>query len=253
MAQYITSKENEKIKKAVKLSQSSSFRKNESLFYAPSLKVVKDLLQAGFCADTVFCIEKHQEKFSKLQNKLYVVSPNVGDKLAGGKTNDGVWAIFKMPDNPGKDFFSCKKILALQGVQDPGNVGAIMRTALALGYKSVLADKDCADEYSPKVIRSSMTASVKLNVKRVDNLSNYIKALNSMGFATVAACLEEAQELGSVKIPQKFVLFIGNEGSGLGSDIIENSDFKIKIPMDGEIESLNAAVSRRILMWELGK
>ncbi|MBQ7816481.1 MAG: RNA methyltransferase, partial [Oscillospiraceae bacterium] len=135
--------------------------------------------------------------------------------------------------------------------QDPGNMGAIMRTALAFGYEDIVVSTKCADIYSPKVLRSSMTASVKLNVCKVADIPAFVRELSSKGFSTVATCLENSKELGSEKISLPVAVLIGNEGNGLSKETIEASTHRVKIPMSEQIESLNAAVSASVMMWEL--
>lgn len=116
-----------------------------------------------------------------------------------------------------------------------------------------LLQPGCADVYSRKVIRSSMTACVKMNIYKTDDLLRFTKKLNEKGFCTVASCLEGAQELGNAKIKRPVALYIGNEGNGLPKEIINRCAVRVKIPMSEEIESLNAAVSAAVLMWELGR
>ena len=96
-----------------------------------------------------------------------------------------------------------------------------------------------------------MTASVKLNVLKTNDMVAFTQKLNEKGFTTVAACLDGASDLGSVKTSLPVALYIGNEGQGLSDDVIENCRIRLKIPMSDRIESLNAAVSAAVLMWEL--
>lgn len=253
MVNYIESKDNQKIKNALKIANDSSARKKNGMFFAATSKVVLDILAAGFEAVSVFCL---QEEYDRLQHRLtgenvYIVSDAVAEKLSEGKTEDGVWALFTMKNTDEDSIFSADKLLVLEDVQDPTNIGAVMRTALAFGYENVAVSKKCADVYSRKVIRTSMTASVKLNVCRVDDMVAFTRRLNEKGFTTVATCLEGAQELGTVPVKLPVAVYIGNEGNGMSSEVIEECSLRVKIPMSEKIESLNAAVSAAVLMWEL--
>ena len=120
-----------------------------------------------------------------------------------------------------------------------------------VGYEDIVVSAKCADIYSPKVLRSSMTASVKLNVCKVADIPALVKELSDKGFSTVATCLENSKELGSEKISLPVAVLIGNEGNGLSPHTIAASTHKVKIPMSEQIESLNAAVSAGVMMWEL--
>jgi len=253
MINFIESKDNPKIKNALKIANDATYRRKNRLFFAATSKVVLDILDADFVHMAVFVLADEYEKFSaRLPEKnLYSVSQAVADKLSEGKTEDGMWGVFEMKDADENAIFAADKLLVLQDVQDPNNMGAIMRTALGFGYENVVVSGKCADVYSRKVIRTSMTASVKLNVLKTNDMVAFTQKLNEKGFTTVAACLDGASDLGSVKTSLPVALYIGNEGQGLSDDVIENCRIRLKIPMSDRIESLNAAVSAAVLMWEL--
>ena len=255
MVNFIESKDNPKIKNALKIANDASARRKNGLFFAATGKVVMDILAAGFKAQAVFCL---QEEYDRLAGRLdgenvYVVSAAVADKLSEGKTEDGVWGLFEMKVADTESIFSARKLLVLEDVQDPNNMGAILRTALAFGYDNVVVSTKCADVFSRKVIRTSMTASVKVNVYKTADMAGFTHRLNEKGFTTVAACLEGAQQLGTVPVEMPVALYIGNEGNGLSDAVIEACRLRLKIPMSDRIESLNAAVSAAVLMWEVGR
>ncbi len=253
MINLIESKDNPKIKNALKIANDASFRRKNGVFFAATSKVVLDIIDADFAHQAVFVLAEEYGKFAdRLPDKnVYTVSWPVADKLSEGKTEDGVWAVFEMKSADEDAIFSADKLLVLQDVQDPNNMGAIMRTALGFGYENVVVSSKCADVYSRKVIRTSMTASVKVNVLKVADMVAFTQKLNEKGFTTVAACLDGASDLGTVKTSLPVALYIGNEGQGLSRDVIENCKIRLKIPMSDRIESLNAAVSAAVLMWEL--
>ena len=253
MINLIESKDNPKIKNALKIANDASYRRKNGVFFAATSKVVLDIIDAGFAHQAVFVLADEYEKFEdRLPAKnVYTVSQPVADKLSEGKTEDGMWAVFEMKTADEDAIFTADKLLVLQDVQDPNNMGAIMRTALGFGYDNVVVSARCADVYSRKVIRTSMTASVKVNVLKVADMVAFTQKLNEKGFTTVAACLDGASDLGTVKTSLPVALYIGNEGQGLSDDVIENCKIRLKIPMSDRIESLNAAVSAAVLMWEL--
>ncbi len=255
MINLIESKDNPKIKLALKIANDASYRRKNKLFFASTSKVVIDVFDAGFECEMIFVLQSEYEKVKSRipQKNVFLINESVSSKLSEGKTEDGVYGIFKMKKVDENKIFSADKILVLEDVQDPVNVGAIMRTALGFGYENVVLTPKCADIYSRKVIRTSMTASVKLNVLKTDDLVDFTKKLNEKGFTTSAACLEGANDLGCEKIGLPVALYIGNEGNGLSDKVIKACKMKVKIPMSEKIESLNAAVSAAVLMWELGK
>ncbi len=250
----IQSKDNPKIKYAIKLAKEAKFRQEEKLFFAQGVKIVMDLIDYGFIPHSIFInYDEYDIYKNKLnENNTYIITNPVDEKLNQEKTSQGVYAIFKMKKHNTNEVFSKDKLLVLQDVQDPQNLGAIMRSALAFGYKDVVVSDKCADIYSQKVLKSSMTASVKLNVYKVNDILLLTRDLNTKGYTTIASCLEGAEDLKKAVIKPPFALYIGNEGNGLSKEIITTCTKKIKIQMSDEIQSLNAAVSAAILMWEIG-
>ena len=253
MLSIINSKDNPKIKYAQKLAKDGRMRSETGTFFATTPKVVADLLKAGFKAESLFFVQQEYEKNAdKLTGEnVYIISDAVSEKLSEDKTSPGVYGIFKMKKPDPDRIYDSRKLIVLEDIQDPGNMGAIMRTALAFGYEDIAVSAKCADIYSPKVLRSSMTASVKLNVCRFDSIPRLVQDLSAKGFSTVATCLENSKELGSEKISLPVAVLIGNEGNGLSQDTINASTHRVKIPMTQHIESLNAAVSAGVMMWEL--
>ena len=253
MLNTIQSKDNPKIKYAQKLAKDAKLRNENSEFFASTPKVVMDILRAGFAAESLFFTQSEYEKFcAELDGEnVYIISDAVNEKLSEDKTSQGVFGIFRMKTADMDRIYNAKKLIVLEDIQDPGNIGAIMRTALAFGYEDIIVSSKCADIYSPKVLRSSMTASVKLNVCKVADVPAFVTELSERGFSTVATCLENSKELGSEKINLPVAVLIGNEGNGLSQQTINASTHKVKIPMSEQIESLNAAVSAGVMMWEL--
>ena len=253
MLNTIESKDNPKIKYAQKLAKDAKLRGESGTFFASTPKVVMDILAAGFEAESLFFTQSEYDRFAPqlAQRNVYIISKAVDEKLSEDKTSQGVFGIFKMKNADMDRLYSAKKLIVLEDIQDPGNMGAIMRTALAFGYEDIAVSTKCADIYSPKVQRSSMTASVKLNVCKVADIPSFVQDLSAKGFSTVATCLENSKELGSEKISLPVAVLIGNEGNGLSKGTIDASTHKVKIPMSGQIESLNAEVSASGMMWEL--
>ena len=139
-------------------------------------------------------------------------------------------------------------------LQDPGNVGTIIRTAEAMGLDGVIMTSDCPDIYSPKVLRSTMGSAFRLPIYVCTDPIETLDLLHNKGFSSYAAILDEnSLTLGDFKFPDKSVALIGNEANGLKDVVVEMCQNSLMIPMRGNAESLNAASAANIIMWEMSK
>ena len=144
-----------------------------------------------------------------------------------------------------------QRYLILENVQDPGNVGTLLRTAEAAGMDGAFLTGDCADLFNPKTIRSTMGSIFRLPYIREDDCKTVIKALQDRGVKVFAATLDGSQSYDKTDYTDKAAIIIGNEGSGILPETAAACDGRVHIPMDGQNESLNAAVSGAILMYEI--
>lgn len=140
-------------------------------------------------------------------------------------------------------------ILAIDGVQDPGNLGTIIRTADSANLKQILVSKDTVDAYSPKVIRSTMGSIYRVKIVECENLANVLNELKKRKFQIVSTSLDTQNSIYDIDYRKKVVV-IGNEGNGVSKEIQDLSDYKVKIPMLGKTESLNASVATGIMIYE---
>lgn len=176
----------------------------------------------------VICVAKYIDKFHKFAkiNNEEILSPE----------------LFLRADD---------KILILESVRDPQNVGAIIRSASALGATAILMSDDCADIYNSKSVRASMGTMFGMKIIKTDNLCGCIKVLQSGGRRVFSATLDErAKKLGGFDVLPSDCILIGNEGHGLSSEIIRASDESVYIPMRMNVESMNAATAATVLLWE---
>lgn len=257
----ITSKDNTLIKNIVKLNKSAKQRREQQLFVAEGLRVCEDAMLSGVEIVNLIITEnamsKHRDKVEKLidyANSVFLVNNSIFSLLSDTKSPQGVLCVIKTLDKVALfDKIKCNgKFLALDNIQDPTNMGTILRTAEAVGINGIILSADCCDIYSPKVVRGSMGAVFRIPYIIVDNISDYLKSnptLNS--FAAVVD--SDAEKVTEVTFESPCVIAIGNEGNGLKSETILACDKKITIPMLGRAESLNAAVAASILMWEMIK
>jgi len=196
--------------------------------------------------------------------KCFVVSDDIFDKISEEKSPEGVITIAKYIDKLQKNatiynsvYFSQMKneqIVLLESVRDPSNVGAIIRSAAAIGIDRLILSADCADIYHPKAVRASMGTLFNQRIDRVDDLAATITQLCESSRRVFAAALDErALLLGDFEILAGDAVVIGNEGHGLSKEVIEACSNSVIIPMSERAESFNAAVAASILMWEFAK
>ncbi len=200
---------------------------------------------------------------SKIE-KCFVVSDDIFDKISEEKSPEGVITIAKYIDKLQKNatiynsvhFSELKneRIVLLESVRDPSNVGAIIRSAAAIGIDRLILSADCADIYHPRAVRGSMGTVFNQPIDRVGDLAATIAEMRKSGRRVFAAALDErAQSLGTFEIRAGDTVVIGNEGHGLSDEVIAACSGSVIIPMSERAESFNAAVAASILMWEFAK
>jgi TrmH family RNA methyltransferase len=167
---------------------------------------------------------------------------NKNDALKDGVNSRKIDCLSKI--NTGADY-----ILAVDGVQDPGNLGTIIRTADSANLKQILVSKDTVDAYSPKVIRSTMGSIYRVKIVECENLADVLNELKKHKFQIVSTSLDTENSIYDIDYRKKVVV-IGNEGNGVSKKIQDLSDYKVKIPMLGKTESLNASVATGIMIYE---
>lgn len=244
----IISHDNSKVKLINKLYE-KKHRDIEKLYVSEGSRWVFDALQnaelVSFIAVKDSSYELYRERLAGFSDLVYVFSDNVFDKISAVENSQGILAVLKI-----REFSlppASKHCLFLDRIRDPGNMGTIIRTAAAAGYTDIILN-NCVDVYNPKVIRSSMSASLK--VRFIDGSPQTLEILKKDGYKTVCADLSGENIFKYSVKPEKFVLIIGNEAEGVSGDVKRQSQIFVKIPMEN-IESLNAAVSAGILMYFL--
>ena len=241
MINEIKSKDNEIIKYVKKL-QNNAFSKEEKRFLLEGNHLVE---MGKSQIEFILCLPTFKGK--DLYNKVYVINEMLMNKITQNKSATEVIGVARYLEE--KDV-SSKRVLYLDDVQDPGNVGTILRTALAFGYKDVILSKGCAFKYSFKVIQSSQGSIFNLNV--VSKEKDYLFSLKNCGYKLVSTSLDVNSVFLSNFTFQKddnYVIILGNEGQGISKDIQENSDIKIKIEIN-DIDSLNVGVAGGIIMYQ---
>lgn len=246
----ITSRDNEKIRRVCRLLDDAAARAEAGQFVAESAKLCLDIaavLPVRELYYTAAALQKNPE-LESFSGDRYLISEPVAEKLARTRTSQGVWCVF---DTPAATLHSLngRRLVALDGVQDPGNVGAVLRSAAAFGWQGVLLGAGCADAFGLKALRAGMSSTVKLPVVRTNDLPQSLQELRAQGYLCLAARLEDSEELPSVPSECPCVLVIGSEGRGICQAVAEACDKSVRIPIAPQMESLNAAVAAAVLMW----
>ena len=235
----ITSKSNPIIKDIVKLND-KKYRREAGLYLVEGIKPVNECIAAGCEVEKVICTEKLSANYA---NSI-VVSDDVFGSISSEKTPQGVIAVVKIPNLSLKS--PKNSCILLDRLQDPGNLGTIIRTANAAGYKEIYLI-NCTDPYSPKAVRASMSGIFFTEVYQ----GSEEDILNTLRNVPMISADMHGENIFGFQPPERFCLCIGNEGSGISDVIKNNSDYKVKIPMTENCESLNAAVSAGIAMYVL--
>ena len=182
-----------------------------------------------------------------------IVKDFVMEKISDTKTPQGILAVAKQPRWKLEDLLSKEKctLFFLENLQDPGNLGTIIRCAEGAGVDGVILSAGCADAFSPKVIRSTMGSIFRVPVISVEDFQKTLKDAQNAGFQLYAAHLKGRKDYDQVAYPGKSGILIGNEAAGLSERAAEACDELVKIPMEGHVESLNAAVAASVFMYEI--
>ncbi|MDR0904073.1 MAG: RNA methyltransferase [Ruminococcus sp.] len=234
----IVSADNAKIKEYNKLAKHKKYRDELGKFVLEGERLVSDAALGGIIPEMIFCTEKFAEKY----DNAYIITEAIAERISETKSTQGIFAVCtKPPEKPVKS----DKVIVLAGLQDPGNIGTIIRTADAMGITDIIAI-NTADIYSPKCTRAAMGSLFHVNIVCANSLPEILQ-----GYTVYAAVTGGAADVRSVSFDKKSAIIIGNEANGIPEEILEKSDMRITINMPGNAESLNAAAAAAILIWEL--
>jgi len=239
----VVSKENSSVVSAVKLKDKKG-RREQKKFLIEGQKLVFDARKYGVDFDKIFVTQEYEQKFADFSN-LVVVSEQVIKHISDTKTNQGVIAVANFPK---EKQFNGKKALLLDRIQDPRNIGAILRTACATGYTNVFLI-DCADVFSPKSIRCGMSGQFMLNFFEISE-QEFISRFSDK----YIVCADmNGQNIFDFDCPSDHILILGNEGQGVAKNLSKMAKSTVMIPMQNNLESLNVAVSGGIIMYQLNR
>lgn len=235
--QIISSKDNEQIKYIKKL-KDKKFRDETKEYLVEGIKLVKEAIEENVTIKIIAICEDCENEEAIEQNLMYEIAKYnciyVTKKLFQSITDvvnpQGILAVVEKGDNSDNIDYGEDIILALDGIQDPGNLGTILRTADSANLKQIILGADCADPYNPKVVRSTMGAIFRMNMITTDNLPKILQSIRKHKFEVMATSLEATKHIYNIEYRKK-VIVIGNESKGVSKEIQDMADIKVKIPM----------------------
>ena len=269
----ISSRNNNIVKWAASLADKKG-RLSEGAFIAEGEKLVFEAIRARLPVTQVFINENRLDSLMpKIEAELsdsvfektviYTLSEGAFDKISTEKSPQGIICVIKHLDffrNMDiiykEEFFLSKgeRALALCSLRDPGNLGSVIRSAVAFGVEHIVLTSDCADIYNPKTVRSAMGSLFKIKITTVKDFDSFVRASRAVGRRVFAAELSaNAKSLSDISVLSEDIFIIGNEGHGIPSEISSICDGSVYIPISDKTESLNASVAAAVFMWEQNK
>ena len=253
--QVITSKDNECVKEIKKLKE-KKYREQEKKYIVEGIKLVQEAIFENANIDKIVVCEDCANDGSLEKALLYeiakfncvYVTKKIFDTITDVSNPQGILAIINKKENLELSFDE-DIIVALDGIQDPGNLGTILRTLDSTNLKQIILSESTADPYNPKVVRSSMGAIFRVNIIQSKNLVETLEKIKKNKYKIMVTSLETENSIYDTDYNKK-ILVIGNEANGVSKEVLELADEKVKIPMLGKTESLNAAVATSIILYE---
>jgi len=262
----ITSNSNDKVKEIEKLGKQSRLRKEQGVFLVEGIRMFREVLPEKIVE--IYYTKEAIDKYSELSGELDAARPyaerieevtdGVMKKMSGTETPQGILAVVRADYYSVKDLTECVGnehesmpfLLILERIQDPGNLGTIIRMAEGAGVTGILLSSDSADHYSPKVVRSTMGSVLRMKIAVSENIAQDVRLLKEKG-VTVFGTHLSGKDFYDEDFRGASAFLIGNEGRGLSDELSGEADKLIRIPMMGSVESLNAAVSASVVSYEV--
>lgn len=252
----LTSRKNDTVRRFRELARDKKLRTAEGVFVAEGDHLCGEAVAAGLDIRCALFTEKARAKYPQTVEKVIssaaayaVITDEIAEYISDTKAPQGIFAEIAIKTTDG---ISADKLVLLDSVQDPGNVGTMIRTAEALGIGGAILSAGCADVYSPKTLRASMGSVFRLPCITCD-LTEMITTLKKQGYSVYGSMLDEtAKRLGEIRFPEKSAVVIGSEGAGISAEVKALCTSGLYIPITGA-ESLNAAAAAAMILWELSK
>ena len=253
---YIQSKDNKTIKHIISLQQ-RKYRQKFGEYTVEGIRAVTDIGKKDFLRSILIRESKRSELEPLVQkgftvSSVYVVQDPIFDKIEHSVNGQGILGIAKKCVNDLHSLIVEDGLyVALDGVQDPGNLGTIIRTAVAAGAKGIFLLKGTVDPYNEKCVRSTMSALCNIPIFEDVTLSEFYDFIKDNTIKTYVTSLENTKPYHTISYPKRTMIILGNEGNGVSREIIEMCDQAITIPMYGDIESLNVSIAAALCMYKV--
>lgn len=254
--QVISSKDNELIKHIKKL-KDKKYRDESNEYIIEGVKLIEEAVKENAKIKKIIICEDTTRTYEIPTNIMLEIAKYecvyVTDKIFNSITQvtnpQGIMAIIEKNSNDAEIDFTQDIIVALDDVQDPGNLGTILRTVDSIGLNQIIVSKETADAFNPKVVRSTMGAIFRVKIIETEDLKETIKIIKKHHFKLMVTSLQTRNSIYDIEFKKKIIV-IGNEANGVSKEIQDMADEKAKIPMLGKTESLNASVAAGIVMYE---
>ncbi|BBC23279.1 TrmH family RNA methyltransferase [Pseudanabaena sp. ABRG5-3] len=254
----LTSTRNPLVKQLRSLGESAKARKEQGLFLVEGTHAITEAIATAYPLSIVCCTEKwittnpdlynHIEASIDEIERLEIVSEEVLQAIATTKNPDGAIAAALLPSREVAPISTLG--LALETIQDPGNIGAIIRSAVAVGIDGMLVSSDSVDLTNPKIIRATAGQWFRCPMQTSTNITDDIRKLQAQGVKALATLANAKKTYWDYDFTQPTLILLGNEGNGLSQELIEVADESISIPQSDRVESLNVAICAALLLYE---
>ena len=255
----ITSRKNKTVIDCAALLKDKKARDNSGTFAVEGIKLLNEAILSGLEIISVFFTEKAKVLYENILEdisctQLFLVTDEVYEKMTDESAPQGILAVIKKPSPETLTDESLKEgsFVLLEDIQNPLNIGAVLRCCYSMGFEKIIFSKGCADIYNPKCARAAMGSLFKVKAYFTDNLCEGAKALISVGNRVFCTSLNERSlKLGTFEFSDTDCFVIGNEGHGASDNLMNICSHSLFIPMNEGAESLNAATAAAIVMWEI--
>lgn len=251
----ITSTSNTQVKRLLQLQRKSKARNEEQIFLVEGLRMFLEVpaerVQKVYISETLY--NKKEQELNLDRFSVEILSDTVFQYVSDTKTPQGILCIVQQKKYDIDELLKLENphFIVLDNLQDPGNLGTIVRTAEGAGVNAVFLSRESVDIYNPKTIRSTMGSIYRMPVIYVDNLLQLLSLFRQKGIKSYAAHLNGENSYDKENYQSGTAILIGNEGNGLRDEVASLADVWVQIPMQGQVESLNAAIAASILMFEV--
>lgn len=255
----ITSNNNAKVKQLITWQKKRKAREEDGIYIVEGLRMFVEVPEAKvrevYVSESFYKKRKEELNLDKWGRRLEVLSDSVYSHVSDTKTPQGVLVVMEQPKYSLEDVIAGETplLMVLDNLQDPGNLGTILRAGEAAGVTGVVMSSDTVDIYNPKVIRSTMGSIYRIPFIYVEKLPEVVTMLNEKEIHTYAAHLKGTHSYETDDFKKGTAFLIGNEGNGLRDEVADAAEIYVKIPMCGEVESLNAAIAATVLMFEAAR